>query len=1177
MNLKIKRIVTGSLLILAVILITGVFTIRYLVTQRLREIIQLVVKNASNDRYTLESSDLEFSFSERRINILNTDLLCRDTSAADHYYQVRIDALHLSIESWKELLLNKRLEVTSFIINHPRIKSVDKRIALPTGSSEFHLNTIVQPLQDVLRYLSVKQFSVINGDFELSSPKRQFAYHGEGLNFRIINFQNRDKDDHRFLFADDVDLLVRKQSVTLPNGKIKISTGRLHFSGARQFFEVDSLAVRSTSTNQHQFNFTTNQVGFKSSDLTSAYEKEEIKLDSVWVHQPRIVMEKSPRSSDSMQAVHQTAHALMASMRMGFVSIIGGTFQLDQPGSRSPVYQTNMVDLRLRDLEVDRSTRKVTAGSIEISQKNMMFTTPDSMYQLEVGEFVFRNNELELRNAHYYPTASNHTNKALEFTTPVLKLSKVRIEDLLIKHLRASTADLERPSITITSPTQRSAPADATATAAKSDLFFKTLKSLHELIRVDSFRIHQGNLTTINSGNQRKILSMQSLESIVLLNRFFESNSMFKIKKSMPELSIGRIQVHGLHNVIMLEGYRLQGILQHNHADRFSIVNDNGSSIHGNDITWELLDWDELQLNNKIRVEKLSLGSIDAEPVIGRKTEKPAKKPMPDLSINDLSIATLRFQSRSASLPLQFMGAQLALQKFHTVDNHFEWQSIGGRIEKLQLQDSVKQVEITSIDVSDDGHHEARDVKVEVRQGSIRIPVLAVNLPLRSSDFSNPQLKMLRFEHAVGSVSINNKGIEFPDINVEATNLVSLKDPAGKLIVAGGVSASVNHLNYEVELKDSSLLRIRDIGAKLHMPIFKSNELSVPILAEKTIVTTGPVDYRKKDLYANIEQVGWNIRPGVLQLKQLSIMPTRTMEETFELAGKQVDYMQVKAGSIDLVRPGVKRSKKKLEQFTLPLLLVEDLDLETTKDKRLPFEKGHPKPMFTDIARKLKIPFTVDTILLRNSHVTIHEISPKTKRKGTIPLESINALVTNFSNQAVDSLYITASLKLFNNYVTAFEYKESYSDSLAGFRLNVKTSKMNLNEYSSITVPVASADILRGSTEGLQARWRGNRYAAVGVMQFPYQRLKVRLLDDLNPDRKTFMLSVKNFLANSLLLKNSNSRESMMFFVRDQDRSVFNFWVKTKLSGVVSSAVRTKNKSTKKKYLSAKDKYHISL
>ena len=227
--------------------------------------------------------------------------------------------------------------------------------------------------------------------------------------------------------------------------------------------------------------------------------------------------------------------------------------------------------------------------------------------------------------------------------------------------------------------------------------------------------------------------------------------------------------------------------------------------------------------------------------------------------------------------------------------------------------------------------------------------------------------------------------------------------------------------------------------------------------------------------------------------------------------------------------------------------------------------------------RMVKWPIDIDTVQLQNSNITVHEISGSTHKKGTIPLEDVNATVLNITNKkdGADSIYLTAGLRLFNNYVKEFNYSESYQDSLSSFRLNLRTSSMKLNEYSTITKPLAAATINRGSAESLVASWSGNKHAAVGTMKFKYDRLKVKLLDKENPDKKGFILGLENFLANTLVVRKNNDRSSTVFYVRDKNKSVFNYWVKTKLSGVISTVVKPKTKSNDKKYKKLKDQYHL--
>ncbi|TCC99088.1 hypothetical protein EZ449_21415 [Pedobacter frigidisoli] len=81
-------------------------------------------------------------------------------------------------------------------------------------------------------------------------------------------------------------------------------------------------------------------------------------------------------------------------------------------------------------------------------------------------------------------------------------------------------------------------------------------------------------------------------------------------------------------------------------------------------------------------------------------------------------------------------------------------------------------------------------------------------------------------------------------------------------------------------------------------------------------------------------------------------------------------------------------------------------------------------------------------------------------------------------------------------------------------------------------------------------------------------------MDKKNPDRKTFILFLENKLVN-LILPNKNSKPAFLFFERNRNKFVFNYWIKTVMGGFVSSVGLKKESKLKKQEREAKLKYHL--
>lgn len=202
-----------------------------------------------------------------------------------------------------------------------------------------------------------------------------------------------------------------------------------------------------------------------------------------------------------------------------------------------------------------------------------------------------------------------------------------------------------------------------------------------------------------------------------------------------------------------------------------------------------------------------------------------------------------------------------------------------------------------------------------------------------------------------------------------------------------------------------------------------------------------------------------------------------------------------------------------------------------------------------------------------NSQVNYQETSKITDRVGTIPLHNINALLTTVTNRptGTDSLKLLASTNLLGLRIKRLFYRESYLDSLSGFRMAMQTSDLQMSTLTAVTNPMAAVDISGGYLQPMTVLMAGNRYASVGNMRFHYQDLKLRLLGHKDSTRRSLLIKFENFAANKIL-RSKNDKDARIFHDRNQKEFIFSYWIKSIMSGVLASVGVKSDKKYHQKY-----------
>jgi len=367
--------------------------------------------------------------------------------------------------------------------------------------------------------------------------------------------------------------------------------------------------------------------------------------------------------------------------------------------------------------------------------------------------------------------------------------------------------------------------------------------------------------------------------------------------------------------------------------------------------------------------------------------------------------------------------------------------------------------------------------------------------------------------------------------------------------------------------KDSASLKIEQIEGTVSNGSFNSAEpASMNSVLDKVLFSTGLVRYEGKKIGAQTTSTQWQPDRRKLVIGPFNIKPPLDEAAYFEKTGLQTEYVTVSGRAVEAMQLnyGIAGSGS----VTAENLVAEDVLITTFRDKRLPMPPNVFKPMFGQMLEKIGIPVAVDTARVTNLRVLADVLSAVTGKRASIPVDSIHAEVTglrNFGN-STDSLRITGGLKLYNTTAHRIVYKEAHNDSLYSFSMQLTASPMHLPELTDITMPFGNVMVESGDADTLYARWNGNKYAAVGKMNFYYDGLKVKLVKSTDSTKTGLFRRVLSLFANDVLIHKKNHKPSYIFYIRDTRKTVFNYWVKSLLSGALSSSVIFQEKKLKKRY-----------
>ncbi|MGF6850303.1 hypothetical protein QFZ51_005538 [Chitinophaga sp. W3I9] len=876
------------------------------------------------------------------------------------------------------------------------------------------------------------------------------------------------------------------------------------------------------------------------------------------------------------------------------------------------------------------STPAITADSIALNLDKIKFYSLDSMFQLSVDEFILQRNDVIFNNVEYSPTPMNHSGKGLTFRAPSLRLNNVSLEHLLRKRLKATSAVLYQPGITFLTKAKKrvkgKVPIDSTA--IKMPAFYQTLHGLSELIQVNTFRIVDGNINFTSNGKSKVTLMVKNLNTDILLHNFLLSDSLVDIKHSMPNLHILQVNVISDKANITMDNYSFDGTHRHNKATKVAVALENGTRIAARDLYWEVFDWDVFQQSKDIQVDVLRIGAIDIQAHHnGAKKEGPAKD-LPVIRVARLDIGKVQFNSEGAGEHSSFNADKIALKDMRTRQHFFTWASATGQLNHISHHSKKMDATIGSVRFNSNGYTYITDAAATLHNSNghtkITTPSLDIQTNIHNTDFSRIAIsKLATGNAAVSHTSIKehdtthletqarltgnqlevNTGsqqlLQYGDMNMQLSALsyshtgtiasvpqLSLqlskgslhKEKSGHLSLRSGVDLTWQEAQFSLHQADTLELVLQKLSGMFKDASFswsQGHKIKWPSFINNTTLSEGGLHYRNKQVHVNADNFKLDPATQTFQVRNFEVTPNLSAEETFRTARWQRDYITVKGDALQI--SGINMHHQPGDTtIAIRKITVDNTQLTTARDKRIPFEHGIEKWMPTKLIHTIPFALRVDSIVVQQSAVTVNESSKSTNKWSAVPITDINALITHFGNtySNADSLLVQATGRLLGNPIRYFSYHESYGDSLSGFTAESYLAPMDLKDFNAVAIPMAAVKVRRGYADTIFSQWSGNKYATLGAMNFYYHNLNVQVLNKKDSTRQGFMANLETFLAN-LFLKNRNQRPTRMFFIRDREKFIFNYWVKAETSGIITAVGVKKDRKYLKKYNKAAKKYSL--
>jgi hypothetical protein len=331
----------------------------------------------------------------------------------------------------------------------------------------------------------------------------------------------------------------------------------------------------------------------------------------------------------------------------------------------------------------------------------------------------------------------------------------------------------------------------------------------------------------------------------------------------------------------------------------------------------------------------------------------------------------------------------------------------------------------------------------------------------------------------------------------------------------------------------------------------------------------------KSELYAY--GIGYVNGGKVVTLDSFIFRPSIDRDSFNSTLKFQKDYIQVYTKKIRIRDLDIEKIATD-SSYDINYIEVDEPDLSIYKDKRIPFEHGIIKPLPVNMIKNIGPRIHIDSIRLYNGTVTYEEFNEKTNSIGKVFFTQMQVRLRNIDNHehgSTDSLKLGATARFLDTANVSLRFHESYTDSLAGFLLQIRIGRFSLPAVNPVLRPLANATIEKGYLDTLQLKVIGREYLAHGKMRMLYRDLKVELLNKEDQEKKTLLTKLESWAANLFVQSNNIKKTGTVFTQRVRERSVFNYWIKIVLSGAMTNTGIKKNTKQEKKYKKSVKKINV--
>ncbi len=1069
---------------------------------------------------------------------------------------------------------------------------------------------------DTTNQQELKNIVLNLNDFRLDSISQtdtSRVFYSKNINFSASEYELTLGDNIHRIRAGNLKLSTVERSVLVK--KIQIYPLNTALTNQKNTIETDCDSVRLD-----QFNF------------KKAFHQKRFLFQRINIFNPEVKLIQNTASAEKSEPENYSfVYKLISSYIKGIyanqVVVQKGKLQLVnktgviQTGNIESAIKLQLSGFALDEISVQRTDRLFFANQIELEFNNYQMHLADQLHKLTIDNLSIssRKKLAKLQNLHLFPVSKENMEELLkqysrselyEFTIPELSLSNADFHNAFFnKKLSVDTLSINTPQIYY----ENFALLKQLKPKPDFEDLFRLISNYLDDIHINTVEIPDGTIRLINHSKKDKTISLDNQFSMKLDNMQINEDQFNQKKLLFSEFVDFSVRDHLIRlsdNVHVLKagevGFstRRKEIFVLNAKLYPETTSKDFSSISWNiqlaipEIRIKGIDMERFYFDRMIDADNLMITAPDI-----KLYQKKKKTDVKDI--------------KEITFPLPKEIESIAVRKFTLNDGSLKVFSEIGTKPYLMVQSEIKMA-AQNILIQKDGNAGRPEFKSGDYTGNLiqfKFTPKDKNQQFSIDEliFSTSDRRILSKNLVVKPKTISNKEDQFelqiPTLVLNGLDMdnaykndqfffesIVVEKPSFQLFNNAKDSIRLNpfklnlypHFESFADVFSSKSLNVNDASITVFKNGQKKLQEKVSLKLIKVRIENKPsqgfmhsADFsfripnlkKQTKLYQfSIGETSYSSGNNRVTAKDIRIIPNFSKDNHQKQVGFQSDYFTGKIDSVCISQPNIRRWFDK-EELAGKFLMINGLNMDIYRDKQLPFDETRRPKMLQDMIKSLKIPISVDSLVMANSQVSYSERTPSGDLEGKIRFSNIRTRLMPFTNVKASNGVIpdinldgTATIQDSSQLKVSMNYRMNHADNL--FSAKGSLSQFNMRILNPVLEPLALVSIRSGKVNRFQFEFSANQTSANGQLFFGYDDLKISVLEMKDGNAKEAKFA--SFLANSLMLRAKNPRGKELLpdeinFQRDQKRSVLNYWWKSIFSGIRNTLGIKENKPEESK------------